>query len=115
MTRNEVITFVRQIKPHDFENEVMLRWLDELEQKIATEIHQKYTRDNGLQGLLPDQLSVPVPYDRVYWTYLLSMIDFVSGSSDTYERSLAVFQEAYGEYARAVQRASGCRKKRSLS
>ena len=113
MTRNEVITFVGQIKPHEFENEVLLRWLDELEKKISVEIHQKYTRTDGLDGLMPDQLSVPAPYDRVYWTYLVAMIDFVGGTSPNYERSLAAFKEAYGEYARAVQRTSGCRRKRS--
>ena len=115
MTRNEVITFVGQIKRHEFENEVLLRWLDEVEKKISLEIHQKYTRDDGLDGLVPDQLLVPSPYDRVYWTYLVAMIDFVTGPTDAYERSLAVFQEAYGEYARAVQRASGSRRKRSLT
>ena len=114
MTRNEVITFVRQIKPHDFENDVMLHWLDELEKKISVEIHQRYTRTDGTDGLLPDQLIVQSPYDRVYWTYLVAMIDFVTGSDDTYERSLIAFKEAYAEYARAVQRAGGCRKKRSL-
>ena len=35
MTRNEVITFVGQIKPHEFESEVLMRWLDELEKKIS--------------------------------------------------------------------------------
>ena len=114
MTRNEVVTFVGQIKPHEFENEILLRWLDELEKKISVEIHQKYTRTDGFEGLLPDQLMVPSPYDRVYWTYLVAMIDFVTGSDELYERSIAAFKESYGEYARAVQRAGGCRKKRSL-
>ena len=115
MTKNEVIAFVGQIKPHEFENEVLIRWIDELEKKISAEIHQKYTRTDGFEGLLPDQLSVPVPYDRVYWTYLVAMIDFVRGSIENYEHSRAAFREAYGEYARAVQRASGCRRKRSLT
>ena len=114
MTKNEVITFVGQIKPHELENEVLLRWLDELEKKISLEIHQKYTRTDGLKGLLPDHLMVESPYDRVYWTYLVAMIDFVSGTDESYERSLSAFKEAYGEYARAVQRASGCRRKRSF-
>ena len=89
--------------------------LVDTQNRISAEIHQKYTRTDGFEGLLPDQLSVPVPYDRVYWTYLVAMIDFVRGSIENYEHSLAAFREAYGEYARAVQRASGCRRKRSLT
>ena len=114
MTRNEVMNFVGRIKPHEFESDVLLHWLDELEQKIALEIHGKYTKNDGVCRLLPDQLAVPSPYDRVYWTYLVAMIDFFTGDEETYARSHQLFEEAYREYARAVQRAGGCRKKRSL-
>lgn len=113
MTKSEVLTFVQSVKPHEFEDAVMLRWLDELEKKIACEIHGKFGREDHYTGLSGDQLSVPSPYDKLYWTYLVSMIEFVQGTPDTYSFANGVFKEAYGEYARFVQRHGGYGKRRA--
>lgn len=112
MTRYEVLSFVQQIKPHEFEAEVMLRWLDELEKKIACEIHGRFSPTERFVSLPADQLSVPNPYDKVYWTYLVAMIEFVQGTPESYEFANGVFKEAYNEYARFVQRRGGFGKKR---
>ena len=113
MTKTEVLTFLQQIKPHALESSVLLHWLEELERKIELELHGKYFREdsNAIRGT--DELSVASPYDKIYWTYLVSMIDFVAGDPEIFAFSNGVFQEAYGEYARYVQRNSGSRRKRS--
>ena len=112
MTKIEVLTFVQSVKPHDFEDAVMLRWLDELEKKVACEIHSKFLHEKRYPGLSPDQLSVPAPYDKIYWTYLLSMIELAKGTPETYEFANGVFKEAYGDYARYVQRHGGFGRRR---
>lgn len=114
MTKSEVLTFVQSIKPHSFESDVMLRWLEELEQKIATELHDRFARAEQFSSLTAEQLSVPSPYDRVYWTYLVSMIDFTAGNAEAFALSDSVFREAYAEYARALQRSSSRRRRSSL-
>ena len=114
MTKSEVLAFVQSVKPHEFEEAVMLRWLDELEKKIMFEIHDRFARGEGFQGTSVDKLSVPPPYDKVYWTYLVSMIELVQGTPETYEFANGVFKEAYGEYARHVQRRGGFGKRRTL-
>ena len=91
----------------------MLRWIEELEKKIACEIHGKFAREEHFAGLPADQLSVPSPYDRLYWTYLVAMIEFVQGTPETYAFANGVFKEAYGEYARFVQRHGGYGKRRT--
>ena len=114
MTKNEVLSFVQSIKPHELEQPVMLRWLDELEKKIELEIHDRFVRRESFQGAPTDKLSVPPPYDKVYWTYLVSMIELVRGTPDTYKFANGVFKEAYSEYARYVQRRGGIGKRRLL-
>jgi hypothetical protein len=112
MTKVEVLAFVQSIKPHDFEDAVMLRWLDELEKKIACELHSRFVREKSYTGLSGDQLSVPAPYDKIYWTYLLAMLELANGTPETYEFANSVFKEAYGDYARFVQRRGGFGKRR---
>ena len=56
MTKNEVLAFVQSVKPHELEDAVMLRWLDELEKKIACELHGRYACDNHYIGLSAEQL-----------------------------------------------------------
>ena len=104
MTRSEVLTLVAQLRPHEYSESVMLRWLEELEKKIALEIHGKASDRVPCVIVSNEQLSVKAPYDRVYWTYLVSMLDFVSGSLEVFECSNALFKEAYADYARFVQR-----------
>ena len=86
--------------------------LDELEKKIACELHGRYACDNHYIGLSAEQLSVPAPYDRLYWTYLVAMLEFVQGTPETYEFANGVFKEAYGEYARFLQRRGGFGRRR---
>ena len=112
MTKSEVLAFVQSVKPHELEDAVMLRWLDELEKKIITELHGRYACDNRYIGLSAEQLSVPAPYDRLYWTYLVAMLEFVHGTPESYEFANGVFKEAYGEYARFLQRRGGFGRRR---
>ena len=114
MTRSEVLAFVQSVKPHEFEDAIMLRWLDELEKKITLEIHEKFLSKDISTGTAQDKLSVPAPYDKVYWTYLVAMIELAKGTPDTYGFANGIFKEAYGDYARYVQRRGGYGKRRTL-
>ena len=115
MTKAEVLSFVLEIHPHEYEEGVMRRWLDELEERIACEIHRlppKHTHSGT--AFAAEKLSVPAPYDRVYWAYLISMIDLTRGDKENYALSSALFKEAYTEYARFVQRNGKNKKHRAL-
>lgn len=114
MTKSEVLAFVQSVKPHEFEDAIMLRWLDELEKKITFEIHDRFLCKDPSAGMAADKLSVPAPYDRVYWTYLVAMIELTKGTPETYEFANGVFKEAYGDYARYIQRRGGFGKRRTF-
>ncbi len=107
MTKTEVLNFIMAVKPHEFEDGVMRRWLVELEDRIRCEIRgEEPSSSDG------EALCVPPPYDRVYWTYLSSMLDLAQGSATAYAMSDRVFREAYADYAKFVQR-SGSRRIKS--
>lgn len=114
MTKNEVLSFVQSIKPHELEDAVMLRWLEELEKKIACEIHGKFMRGEHFVSFSQEQLSVPAPYDKVYWTYLIAMLELVKGTPESYQFANNVFREVYNDYARHVQRRGGFGKRRTV-
>ena len=115
MTKTEVLNFVLEIHPHEYEESVMRRWLEELEEKIACEIHRlPPRRTHGSVACAVENLSVPAPYDRVYWAYLVSMIDLTRGDKENYALSFALFKDAYAEYARFVQRNGKNKKHRVL-
>ena len=113
MTRSEVLAFVQSVHPHEFEDAVMLRWLDELEKKVTVELHGRLAREKRVPAPMVDQLSVASPYDKIYWTYLLAMIELAKGTPESYELASAVFKEAWSDYARYVQRLCGFGKRRA--
>ena len=104
MTKTEVLAFVRELRAGEQSDAVLLCWLEELEKKIALEIHGQSLEYLSSTAVTREQLSVKAPYDRVYWTYLVSMLDFVSGNLEVFDRSNRLFKEAYADYARFMQR-----------
>lgn len=110
MTKGEVLAFVKSIHEHEFEDTVMLHWLDEVEQRVACEIYDAMPGQQNAVSSAEDSLSVPSPYDKIYWTYLLAMIELAAGSADGYELMDGIFKETFGDYARFVQRLCGSSK-----
>ena len=81
-TLKGVIELVDDIKPNAFSDAVKTQWLNECEGVIQTEvmlldvaacISYSYERDKDAV------LLVQPPHDKVYWTYLVAMIDFANG------------------------------------
>ena len=107
MTRAEVLSFVKSVRAHELEDAVMLYWLDTIEQRIACEIYDAIPGQHSTASSAEEPLSVPAPYDNIYWTYLLSMIELTTGSAEGYKFMNGIFKEAFGEYARFVQRLCG--------
>ena len=105
MTKTEVLNFIMAIHPHEHEEGVMRHWLEELEAKICCELHHASSRAPGAAE--SDRLSVPAPYDKVYWTYLNAMLDLTAGNSEAYALSDKIYREAYAEYAKYLQRSHG--------
>ncbi len=102
-TLKGVIELVDNIKPNAFSDAVKTQWLNECEGVIQTEvmlldvaacISYSYERDKDAV------LLVQPPHDKVYWTYLVAMIDFANGEYNRYQDTVQMYNAFFGEYMR---------------
>lgn len=113
MTIAEALQTADALRTNELPESIKLRWLSELEGRILTEIAGREAakapvfNENTPQILC---LFAPAPYDRVYWTYLMKMLDYAAKDAAAYQMSAAVFNEAYGDFAKWFLRTRGGRK-----
>ena len=110
MTKQQALDWASAVRPNSLPRELLLHFLEELEGRILLEIHQKSPKATSTSGApyqLNPKLSVPSPYDRLYWSYLVAMIDLTMGDMQAYATSRPLFDEAFAAYARYYQRTKG--------
>lgn len=112
MTVAEALQMAKALRPTATDEAVKLRWLSELEGRIGTEVIGK-APEVGLslvgRAAAHTCLTAPLPYDRLYWTYLVAMEDLAAADTAAYQVSFSLFSEAYDAYARWYQRTKGGR------
>lgn len=97
MTQSEAITAAKTVRPTDLADDILARFLSELEGRVAFELHKDlYWQDNGF-------LNIKFPYSKLYWMHLVRMIDFAAGDMARYKESSALFESAWQEYANYCQ------------
>lgn len=105
MTINNAIERADNLRPNPFEEEQKVRWLSELDGKIAREV----LKDKNFSGydLAPDaekRLLLPDEYGDVYLFYLCAMIDFFSRDYSEYNNSMEMFNQAFSGFLSANKR-----------
>lgn len=95
------IDMANKMKPNSFPDEIMTRWLNECEGRVQVEIHQ-IQPENVLNYEIPGDdetvMIVPYPFDRLYWLYLLAMIDYANGEYNNYQNAMQAVNAAFAEY-----------------
>ena len=106
MTVQEVLTEVEELKPHQYDDSVLIRWLNDLESKIHKQILSNYVYEEGLEEYIPlseddmeRELCIKEMYTDVYKFYLFAMIDFHNGETARYQNSYIMYNSAYQEFA----------------
>lgn len=103
MTIEKVINYVSDIKPHAFQNETLVMWLNECEGHIQTEVlsvaienivSYEYEADRD------KELIINAPHDKLYGLYLTAMIDFMHGEYSKYENTMQMYNAALEEYSK---------------
>lgn len=114
MTIEKLIDYIDRIKPNNFDYGDMIRWINEVEGKIQTEIYLldihdivQYDWDDNWTGaeksaMLSTELIVPAPYDKIYTTYLLAEVDNANGEYNRYGNTKLQFDKAFADYSRYV-------------
>ncbi len=109
MTRETCMTLVNTLAPNAVPAILKERWLSELEGYILVNIQNRDPEALSFTGNGEDHaLSVPFPFDRVYWMYLAAMIDFWNGDISRYEETATLADNALEDYAKWCKRERRC-------
>ena len=111
MTIQDVLSYIADIKPHTISDDVLVRWLSDLEGRIYEEIvrwhdggadipHGPYDASTDMQTTLIAE----APYDNVYPLYLMAQIDFANGEYGRFNNSMAMYNSAFSDFANAYNR-----------
>lgn len=104
MKIEQVLADVDELKPNQYDDKIIIKWLAELDGKIYTEIISTHEGANASlmreydENDMDEDLLVPYPYDDIYRNYVFAMIDFTNGESDRYQNSMAMFNTSYEKY-----------------
>ena len=105
MTVAKAIERADNLRPNPFEYDEKVRWLSELDGKIAKEVLKDkafkgydYSKDSEKELILDEA------YSDIYLFYLSAMIDFFSRDYAEYNNSMLMFNEAFERFLKAHKR-----------
>ncbi len=107
MTIQSCLEIVEELTATPTSEDLLLRWLSEIEGRVEVELlglSPSRVHPFGESTAKSTPLSAPFPFDRLYWLYLVAMLDYTAGDSDRYENTAALFNSAYGDYAKWLKR-----------
>lgn len=104
MTVQSAITMARNLKQVDethYPDSMLLQFLNEVEGKVQTEVLMIAPDDTVRYGAddLTNEMIVTAPHDKLYYVYLMAMIDFVNGEYDRYTNSMNLANAHITEWA----------------
>ena len=106
MTAESCIELVDTLVPNAVPLTLKHRWLSELEGQILVSIQAHDPEELPISGEANETLtlSVPFPFDRVYWMFLTAMIDFWGGDISRYQETATMADQALDDYAKWCKR-----------
>ena len=103
----EIIAELNEIDPNQYDNELKLRWLSELDGKIVRELIETHEDEETAAAYEAADytdgevtLLIPAPWAHgVYINYLRSKIAEANAEADRYNLYASVFNSEYGQFA----------------
>ncbi len=104
MTVKEIIEYTDKVRPNDFEQQIKLNWINQVEGTVQAEI-MKIPLDK-IRRIISntDTLSVAHPYCEIYSLYVISMVHLFTGNTEGYESFSKAYNDAMKRYAKYVAR-----------
>lgn len=101
----EIIEAVDACKPNAFAEKEKLKWLAELDGKIAADVFLMSIEDvQAMNYCWPEDLEtetlVRFPHDDLYRLWLMAKIDFGNGEYEKYQNTMAMYNAAYSNFVR---------------
>ena len=102
MRIRQAIEELRSLKPNQYSDETLLRWLSELDGQIYEEIMKNaedappppqlpYRMDASLER----ELLAPFPHEGLYISYMSMQVDYHNGETNRYNNGMVMFNMAY--------------------
>ncbi len=106
MTIQEALARVSELKPNQYSEEQLVRWLSVLDMIAYEEViswHCGYAENRPGQydpdEDLERELLIPDPYSEVYIHWLIAQIDYHNGDMQRYQNSMIAYNTAYSSFA----------------
>lgn len=99
MKVEEILMTVDAIKENVLCDEIKFEKLNDVEGRVFCEIMKKDPCDYEKIVSVTQELSVPIPYSKMYVLYLTAFIAFAQGDYDTYKNIMSEYETAFCEYA----------------
>ena len=92
---------LKQVEETHYPDSMLLQFLNEVEGKVQTEVLMIAPEDTVRYGAddLTSEMIVTAPHDKLYYVYLMAMIDFVNGEYDRYTNSMNLANAHITEWA----------------
>lgn len=114
-TLNDIITEVDEIKPNQYDDDLKIMWLSNLDLRIKEDLYKTHHLSEDEQTMIESfigytqydmsaTLLAPEPYSELYRYYLMAQIDLYNNESDRYANSMIMFNNAYQEYSNHFNR-----------
>ena len=104
MTIIEAINQVDGIKFNTYSQEDKVRWLSSLDAKITAVLEGAYPSPMGFSvpydpnADMERDLLLESPWDEMYIRWMEAMIDYNNGETDSYNRSITLFNNLYQNF-----------------
>lgn len=103
MTLMEAINQVDSVKFNTYSQEDKVRWIGSLDRKITVALEHGYQGHIGIDEpySLEDmdmELLLKSPWDEMYLRWMEAMIDYNNGETDSYNRSITLFNNLYEKF-----------------
>lgn len=106
MTITEAITMADEMKPNTMSKPVKIRFLNEIEGKVHTEILMKHVHTEAEETCPVYDVNtdpgtamlVPAPYDMLYVYWIMAQIDHLNMEMDKYNNDRALFEDAWNNF-----------------
>ena len=112
MKIHKAIETIRNMKPSQYDDEMLIRWLSTLDGQIYEDLMAKYGAPAPFlpytEAMMGRELLVPFPHDELYLTYLGAQIDYHNAEYERYNNGMMLFnaqlQAFYNAYTRTHMR-----------
>ncbi len=100
MKVDELIALADGLKNNDLSVDLKLRWINDVEGRVHCEIKGLAPGEHLDIMTTEQEISVPMPYAKMYLSYIIAMIAFSKGEYELYSDLMMKHERDFCDYAK---------------